>query len=247
MLTAIQRQFNRQLDEILDGISRTERSLQVKAKDYVSSLIDWEDADGKLQRAIEPSLLQVIIDTGLDAIELLGLQPSQWDPYAVAVTEWFRNRSRKIAVDVNDETEKQLRATLTEGVNAGESNYQLRARVEAVMGLAATSRADLITRTEVARAQSAADVFAWDQSGIVEAKEWYTALDERVCKFCGPMHGTVIDLTANYFNKGDVQTEEAENRKGETTTYTYNHDYDDVAGPPLHPRCRCTLLPVRAR
>ena len=68
-----------------------------------------------------------------------------------------------------------------------------------------------------------------------------------MCHFCGPMNGTVIDLRDNYFNKGDVQIEEGTNRKGDNASFTYNHSYDDVSGPPLHPRCRCTLLPVRIK
>lgn len=195
--------------------------------------------------AVKPSLLQVIIDTGMEAMQQIGLQPSLYDPYSKAITAYLTARVKKIATDVNDETEKQLRATLTEGINAGESGQQLRARVEAVMGITATSRADLIAQTEVTRAQSAADVEAWDQSGVVTGKEWYTAEDERVCPWCGPMNHKVIDLHDNYFDKGDIQTVSGKNRKGEESTQTYHHDYDDVDGPPLHPRCRCVLLPVK--
>lgn len=180
-------------------------------------------------------------------MQAIGMQPSEYDPYSEAITAWFNARTTKVASDVNDETEKQLRATLTEGVNAGESLHQLRARIELVMGLAATLRADLIAVTEVARAQSVADVNAWSQSGVVEGKEWFTAEDEKVCKFCGPMNGRVIGLEETFYSKGDVQVESGKNRKGETTNYTYKHDYDDVPGAPLHPRCRCTLLPVRIR
>lgn len=200
-----------------------------------------------MKATVDPALLQVIIETGKDAMQAIGLQPSQYDPFEAGIREYMAARTTKIAVDVNDETEKQLRASLTEGINAGESGYELRARVEAVMGLAATSRADLIAQTEVARAQSASDVFAWQQSGIVEGKEWYTAQDERVCRFCGPMHGRVIELTSNYFDKGDVQSEDYQNRDGDNKKAVYHHDYDDVPGAPLHPRCRCTLLPVRIR
>lgn len=247
LLTAIQREFNRQEDALLAAIATTERSFGQKAKDYVTDLLDWVEAGEQLKLALEPSLLQVIIDTGMDAMQQLGLQPTLWDPYAEAVQAYFNERTTRIAHDVNEETEKQLRATLTEGINAGESGHQLRARIAAVMGIAATTRADNIAQTEVARAQSAADIFAWEQSGVVEAKEWYTAQDERVCKFCGPMHGTIIGLHANFFDKGDVQTETGKNRKGEESTYILKHDYDDVPGAPLHPRCRCTLLPVRIR
>lgn len=211
----------------------------------MASLLDWDSYDESFKAAVAPYLYQVIIETGADAMEALGMAPSQYDPFAAAIRKYQDERTTKIATDVNDETEKQIRASLTEGLNAGESAHQIRARIEQVFGTASTMRADLIASTEVARAQSYADVEAWGQSGIVTAKEWYTALDERVCTFCGPMHGRVINLDENYFDKGDVQIEEGTSKNGKKTSSTYNHDYDDVTGPPLHPRCRCALLPVR--
>lgn len=223
------------------------RSKSLKTKDYVTELLNWEEADDAMKAAIAPALFQVIIETGRDAMQAIGMEPSLYDPFTPAIREYQDLRTSKIAKDVNDETEKQLRASLTEGINAGESTHQIRARIELVMGIASTMRADLIAMTEVARAQSYADIAAWDQSGLVTAKEWYTARDERVCKFCGPMHGRVIDLEENFFNKGDIQVESGKNRKGEKTNFTYHHDYDSVSGAPLHPRCRCTLLPIRSR
>ncbi|TDX78624.1 SPP1 gp7 family putative phage head morphogenesis protein [Rathayibacter sp. PhB151] len=248
LLTGIQREFNRQRDEVLANVATVQRTFTgQRTKDYIDSLLNWEQADVAMKAAVEPALLAVIIETGMDAMQQIGMQPSTYDPYSEAITAWYQQRTTKVAEDVTDETEKQLHATLTEGVNAGESSYQLQPRIEAVMGLASTLRADLIAQTEIARAQSYADIAAWDQSGIVTAKEWYTAQDERVCKFCGPMHGRVIGLEENFYSKGDVPTEAGTNRKGEEMPYVCNHVYDDVVGAPLHPRCRCTLLPVRVR
>lgn len=221
-----------------------ERSL--RAKDYVADLIQWDQYDEAMKQVLAPYLYAVIIELGQDAIQEIGLQPSEYDPYTPNIMRYQDERSTRIAVDVNDETEKQLRASITAGLTNGESTHQIRARVEQVFGVALTQRADLIAQTEVARAQTFGDLEAWGQSGLVEGKEWYTAHDEKVCKWCGPMDGTVIGLTETFFDKGDVQVEETTNRKGEKTTVTYKHDYDDVPGAPLHPRCRCVLLPVRA-
>lgn len=245
LLQALQVQFNRQLNKILMNLNRVERSVGVKTKDYVTDLLDWEEADSDMQKATLPHILQIIIETGQKAMLDLGLDPGMYDPYTEAIQAFMEARSIKLASDINDETEKQLRATLTEAINAGESTFQMRARIELVMGTATIMRADLISRTEVARAQSAGDIYAWTQSGVVDGKEWYTAMDERVCKFCGPMNGRIIGLEENFFNKGDLQVETTTNKKGEERQVTYNHSYDDVPGAPLHPKCRCTLLPVR--
>lgn len=166
----------------------------------------------------------------------IGLSASQYDPFAPAIQAYFDDRSLKVAKDVNDETSKQLRASLAEGVKDGDSIFQLRARVEAVMGSASTMRADRIARTEVARSQGYADITAWEQSGSVTGKEWFTALDDRVCKFCMSLDGNVYGLRENIFSKGDSLTVEGK---------TQHYNYDDVPHNPLHVSCRCVLLPVK--
>ena len=119
---------------------------------------------------------------------------------------------------------------------AGESTYELRAKVESIMGSASTMRADRIARTEVSRAQGYGDIQAWTQSGVVEGKECIVAGDERTCPFCSALDGEVWALNENIFNKGDSMTVNGQ---------TQHYNYDDVPSPPLHVSCRCTLLPVR--
>jgi hypothetical protein len=47
-----------------------------------------------------------------------------------------------------------------------------------------TSRLEMIVRTETIRASDYATRTAWEESNVVEGKEWFTALDERVCQHC---------------------------------------------------------------
>jgi SPP1 gp7 family putative phage head morphogenesis protein len=159
-----------------------------------------------------------------------------FDPFTPAIKDYFESRALKVVKDVNDETKKQLRATLSQGVQDGESGYELRARVEAVFGNASTMRADRIARTETSRAQGFGDIQAWTQSGVVSGKEWFTAEDERVCPFCDDMDGKVVGLEDNFFDKGDSL---------EAGGKTLDLNYDDVPSAPLHVGCRCVLLPVR--
>ena len=59
---------------------------------------------------------------------------------------------------------------------------------------------------------------------------WCTAEDERVCPWCGPVHGKVVGAEDNFFNQGDVLEAEGQ-------TLALNYRAIDV--PPLHPNCRC--------
>jgi len=76
------------------------------------------------------------------------------------------------------------------------------------------------------------EIEAWEKSGIVTSKIWYTALDERVDPDCAALHGEEIPVKGVFLGVG-----------GATATGKVN-DYEPVIGAPLHPRCRCTLLPV---
>lgn len=96
-------------------------------------------------------------------------------------------------------------------------------------------RAEVISRTEVSRANGFATETVFKDNGVV-AKEWLTAEDERVCQFCDQMDGKVIDTGDNFFKKGQtlVGTEGGK----------LSFDYGSVSSYPLHPSCRCDLIPV---
>lgn len=230
-------QFDRQRDFILGKLDTTPMPTKsYSKKDWLNDVVEWSAFDDELARALAPVMLAVINETGKLAMEQVALDPSLFNTFNQAIQDYYNSRSTKVSKSVNDETEKQLRAELAEGIRSGETSYELRARVEKVFGFAATVRADRIARTEVTTAQSFADIEAWDQSGVVEAKEWFVAGDERVCRLCRPMNGKIIGLRDNYFNKGDVYVGD----EGQSI----NLDYSDIQGPSLHNNCRCVLLPV---
>jgi SPP1 gp7 family putative phage head morphogenesis protein len=247
MVTAMAAQFNLQREQILAHLDTSRIGTKgYTRKDWLEDLLDWAAAAESFEEAIKPIVHATLLQAGLDATQALGIEAGQFDPFTAAITEYFQDRSRKIANDVNDETAKQLRASLSEGVLAGDGSFELRARVENVMGHASTVRADRIARTEITRAQTYGDLQAWKQSGVVEAKEWRTARDERQCPFCRALDGRIISLGETYFDKGDVQTVEGKDKDGNPKTFTQKISYDDMPGPPAHVNCRCVLLPVRA-
>lgn len=173
-----------------------------------------------------------------------GADVPTFDPYKQNIQTWFNDKAKKVGGDVNAETEKQLRATLAEGIANVETTQQLEARINDVLGFASTRRANNIARTESARAQTYADVAAWKQSGVVEYKRWYTAQDERVCSYCAAMDGQTEKVAINFFNKGDKLDVDVEGRDGNTRTSTLNFSYDSIKGAPLHASCRCVLIPI---
>ncbi len=188
-----------------------------------------------MRKALAPILYALLVETGKDAMSQVNLDPSMFNPTALDVLNYSQHQSHKLATEVNEETEKQLRASLGQGIDNNESDHQLRARIEEVFGSTLTVRADRITRTEVTRAQGFGDVAAWKQAGGVSGKAWYTAEDEKVCAFCAHLDGVIVKLDSNFLNLGDVY--EADGQK-------LNINYEAVGTPPCHPNCRCYLEPI---
>lgn len=157
-----------------------------------------------------------------------------------AVQSYLKKDGAKYIKVINQETADQLRSELSQGVTLGESIPELRARVESIYVDATGYRADRIARTETLRATNFATVEAYKQSGVVVAKEWLTAHDERTCPWCGPMDGKIVSLDEDYHKKGDVIS--GINESGTTVRLTIG--VGNVEAPPLHPNCRCTTIPV---
>ncbi|RAN78008.1 hypothetical protein B5P43_18425 [Bacillus sp. SRB_336] len=242
LLTALRVQFEKQRAEILGNASTkrfkaygTRRVTKADKKDYLAALLTWAAYDAAMAASIAPILYSLIVETGKTATGDLNLDPSMFNGTTPEVLAYYQDRANRIATDVDAETEKQLRATLGQGIDNNESDDELQARIEIVMGAALTYRADRIARTEVTRAQGFADVEAWTQSGIVYGKEWYAILDERTCPWCNSLDGTIVSLDSDFLSLGDVLTVDGK---------SLNISYDDVGEPPAHVMCRCRLLDV---
>jgi hypothetical protein len=77
------------------------------------------------------------------------------------------------------------------------------------------------------------------QSEGVAVVEWLTADDDMRCPFCAEMNGKRIETGEPFFRSGDVFSHEDRTLKIPTGARGF-----DVRHPPLHPNCRCTLVPI---
>ena len=120
---------------------------------------------------------------------------------------------------------ERFRASLIEeGLSAAKVTH----RVENYAGYLSRVRAERIARTEISFAFNRAGLDTMRtarDSGLVSGrmtKELATAKDERVCPFCAPLNGAVVELEETF--------------PGATKTLP------NVLSPPLHPNCRCAVL-----
>lgn len=140
-----------------------------------------------------------------------------------------------LAFEINAFTENELRKELLTGLMSGDSMKEIEERVQSVFKFAIEYRSERIARTESIRAMNAAAEMSYVQSGVVVAKEWSSAMDARSCEFCDSLNGKVIPMQEPFLRLGEVL---------EVNKRTIHIDYETIMHPPLHPNCRCCLLPV---
>ena len=241
IMRASRNMFNKQKQDVKDWLQDNASNLNkafVKRKDWASDMVDWEEYTNEFTAELEKIFAIIIDEIGTEAFN--ALVEGEFNPYTQTIQNFIKTNSLQVAKEINTETEKQIRATLAQGMRENETIQELTARIMHVFGTASTYRAYMIARTEAAMAENYSDVVAWEQTGVVESKQWFTAEDEHVCGFCHEMDGVTITLKQSFFDKGDVMMFEDKNGK----PHEMMLDFRTIGEPPLHPNCRCVLLPI---
>lgn len=141
---------------------------------------------------------------------------------------------------ITAEMNRQIARELTRGFGQGLGPEQIARNIRNVVDDIGVNRSRLLARTEVINAHSEATLNRYESVGVREVTvkaEIRTAGDQRVCPVC-------IAIAAG----GPYETETI--RSG---TFRYDPDDDAEAPPnllgdypykpPIHPNCRCSLLP----
>lgn len=185
--------FKRQKDSIIGRLKAPKRELGDVA-DEPFNMAEWVK---RFRREGRPLLAEMLLAFGAAALEDLALTMA-FDVYEPAVVRFLEQRAQRFAVEVNQTTWDALKASLAEGIEAGDSMDTMAERVEAVMAERIRSSAETIALTEVNGAQNGGTVLAWRQSGVVEGKEWVAALDARTRDDHVDAHGQVVGLDEDF-------------------------------------------------
>jgi len=185
-------------------------------------------------KAFDDVVKELVREHGEETMELLGLEA--FSMTADQVEAYLKTDGLKFANAINQTTKDKLARVIARGTEAGQTIDEITIGIKGVYKEAGTSRARKIARTEVARSSNFATTEAFRQSGVVTAKEWITTPDERLCPWCAPLEGKIVQVESNFFEQGDTWQGDADK--------PLDIDYADVGAPPLHSNCRCTLLPV---
>lgn len=139
---------------------------------------------------------------------------SQANERAVA---WAEERVGELITAIDETTRQGVRDIVSIGLDEGWTNTEIAEELDG-SELFGDSRADMIARTETAFADVRGSLIGWQESGVVSSKRWLVS-EAEVCDRCMALHGVAVALDGEFPDDG-----------GE--------------GPPLHPNCRCDVVPV---
>lgn len=130
---------------------------------------------------------------------------------------WARDHFSTSIWNNKSKLTRYLSTAISSGILKGSSVQKMAKELDKVMKSGYKNAVRLI-RTEVSYVMNQATQDAYMQCKVVEGQEWLTHPDERRCPTCGERHGKVFEYK-------DGKPEPA------------------LDTPPLHPNCRCTIIP----
>ena len=143
-----------------------------------------------------------------------------------------RERANKIG-SVADNLHDDLRKKVARGIKEGLPMEKIAKSVVDYVEPWSVSGALRIARTETIWASNAGSEMGYIQSGVVEGKQWLGG-QAGICDICLDMDGLTAPLG------GDFDTSAIMDKYGITFDYTAGH----MPFPPLHPNCRCCIVPI---
>ncbi len=129
---------------------------------------------------------------------------------------------------INGVSRDALKELITDGLNSGDSNLQIRDAITDLYSQYKTSRAVMIARTETHMATTTGTYLTYEAAGI-EKKEWLTTIDGREREWHETMNGQIRNIDEPFTS-------------GQGNELMYPGDPSAPANEVIN--CRCALLPI---
>jgi len=232
--TAVRNFNSRQQSMVIQNLGSITKSMNTKEKIAKGDLFDMRAEVQAMVDIVSPLLGGLLTEEALREWEAQGF-PGTFNTGADTVKNALARASRRLAKSYNNTTANLIKAALSEGITEGDTMDQLTRRIQQVYEFSDQVRARAVAHTESFYIANKGNQLAYQESGVVKTMRWYTAEDERVCEFCGPMHGRTIGVSEKFFKKGDTMI----GNDGGTLAM----DYRSIDVAPLHTNCRCFIRP----
>lgn len=146
-----------------------------------------------------------------------------FDEADAGAVAWIEQHAAETIDGISETTREMLRNLIEQAFIDQFDVDVLANEIAAVIG--DDVRAEEIARTETMMASNVGQQEAWRQAADddlltgQEKQEWIVTPDDRLCPDCEDMDGEQAGLDDTF----------------------HSQEFGDVDGPPLHPRCRCTV------
>jgi len=233
LLAPFEKQYNEAAKQLFeDQMKRAVSNLKKQKGKYLKKeKVNLLDPNAEIKITMElfkPIMAGLTKTAGQQALDELNLDQ---DFDSNLASDFIKKNSLRLATSMTKKTTEDLSSLIALGNENGESIDELTARIVEYSGFD-DARAETIARTETIRGSSSADMEAWKQTDVVSKAIWYTALDERVDEDCMFLHGTEVDLGDEFMDEDTL------------IGFGIQPYGGGVEFPPLHPNCRCTIIPV---
>jgi len=174
--------INRLVDKALENVPSEVTDMQNKA------LFDEDQMVVEATLDFEPILTQVATQSGIEAMKLVAKEQT-YSPFDIK--KEVKKRVELFASSMVKTDKDKLIDMIAEGVQGGSSIPEISGNIRATFADYSKMQTERIVRTEVSYAASSAQIDAWEQSGVVEGKEWIVS---DPCPECEPYDGKVVGL-----------------------------------------------------
>jgi hypothetical protein len=213
-------------------LKRLENRMKSGAKALSDNLFDEKEWEQILIDLVTPVMKTLYLAEGKEALLLLGI--TDYNP-TEAMMKHLDRAIKLMSKSYTETTLALLKHSISVGLEEGTGFDAVASKVKEVYEFSDDARALSVARTETFRAANMANKDAWKSTGRVVTIKWYTAEDELVCEYCGPMNGKTVGIEENFFDKGDS----VRGADGGVMDLSYAN----VEAGALHPNCRCYTRP----
>lgn len=209
----------------------------------------WMNEDNLLWGAVDELAVAGLVAGASGGAELLPAGVQQLinqDLFNQGAINFLNQYRLNTIPGINNTTRQKAVQTINQWLTSGDSLQALEAQLAPLFG---SQRAAMIASTEVTRMFAVGNELIWASTGMVGAKVWRSARDERVCPVCGPLDGKIVGFTSPFELSeamlasspqmrallGNRYSEELALRRAQSLIRSVGGT--TIARPPAHVRC----------
>lgn len=228
--------FERFKRKVVDRLKKKE----LTPEEYFAVLLALQQSAQESEEELQSVSLEMFLTVALGAGSLIaGELGLAFDPDDETLRSKLREYSLLFASQVMSSTRRELFSILEKAQRERLTYTELEEELLDHFDNLSQNKAALIARTETVKMVNLGSATSYIQNGYTHL-EWHAIHDKKTCPFCAAIDGKVTPSGVPFAAKGDTITGQDEN--GEIVTMSVK--YENVLIPPLHPRCRCAILPA---